>query len=691
MIEILSEGIRQIPHLESFIREELETYSDPGTVQAVAGWGHKESAQRAMERARQLGVPYLALEDGFLRSFDLGVSGAPPCSLSVDPCGCYYDARSESLIERLLGEDDWYTHMLRMRSQSLMDAIRSCELSKYNRTLPCQWEFPEGDNLLIIDQTRDDASLEQGLAPDPAEICARIGATVRRHYIGCNIYLKVHPDVAAGRRQGLLDQMELARQLRTRVAVIGHNFAPLSLLRRFSFVLTVTSQLGFEALLLGLKVHCFGMPFYAGYGLTADEGPQCPRRRACGAVSLDKLFAAAYLRLCRYVNPVTGERTEAEDIADLLALQRRHFVADHHSFVVYSPTLWKKKLYEGYLSNAEHVYFADDQSRALSLAAEHNATLVQWASARDEELMQKAAEQHCAMLFAEDGFVRSAGLGSDLIRPCSLVFDSRGIYYDPAAPSDLEHLLNHIRERHDLRRLRQRAGRLREYIVESALTKYNVEGRAGQEVLQAIAAAAQGGRRVLLVPGQVMDDASVRAGGAGITSNLDLLQRVRADSPGAFIIYKPHPDVVSRNRSGRGGAPAELKAACDLLVADVNIAALYDLADEVHVLSSLAGFEALLRRRRVVVYGQPFYAGWGLTRDLQALPRRRARLELDELVAGVLLLYPRYYDWDSGLFCRAEDICCSLTRQQGTHPPQKLEKPVVTTWLHKLLRLRRVF
>jgi capsular polysaccharide export protein len=64
--------------------------------------------------------------------------------------------------------------------------------------------------------------------------------------------------------------------------------------------------------------------------------------------------------------------------------------------------------------------------------------------------------------------------------------------------------------------------------------------------------------------------------------------------------------------------------------------------DAVHVLTSLAGFEALLRGKPVTCYGQPFYAGWGLTADMIPLARRSRRLALDELVAAALILYPVY-------------------------------------------------
>jgi len=81
------------------------------------------------------------------------------------------------------------------------------------------------------------------------------------------------------------------------------------------------------------------------------------------------------------------------------------------------------------------------------------------------------------------------------------------------------------------------------------------------------------------------------------------------------------------------------------------------MVDEVHVNTSLTGFEALLRHKPVTTYGVPFYAGWGLTTDLGPVPsRRNATRTLDELVAAALLLYPRYLDPLTGLPCPAEVV-----------------------------------
>jgi capsular polysaccharide export protein len=176
-----------------------------------------------------------------------------------------------------------------------------------------------------------------------------------------------------------------------------------------------------------------------------------------------------------------------------------------------------------------------------------------------------------------------------------------------------------------------------------------------------------GPKPVVLVVGQVEGDASIRLGAPGLRTNIALLRAVRAERPDAHLVYKPHPDVVARLRDagrGEGGAAA----LCDEVVPDAPIDTMLREVDEVHVLTSLAGFEALLRGRRVVCWGCPFYAGWGLTDDREPLSRRGRRLTLDELVAGVLLLYPTYVSRATGRFTTAERALAELQawRAEGT-------------------------
>lgn len=263
---------------------------------------------------------------------------------------------------------------------------------------------------------------------------------------------------------------------------------------------------------------------------------------------------------------------------------------------------------------------------------------------------QQAALDGRSVLEVEDGFIRSAGLGADCVPPLSIIVDKRGIHFDPNQPSDLEHLLQHTDFTDDWL---ARAAALRCAVIASGISKYE---RADQQAL-----ARPGGERWhILVPGQVEDDRSVTSGGA-LSSNLELLKRARDYAgPDAFIIYKPHPDVLAGHRRGML-SERETTDLADLVETSAPMASLIDMVDELHVNSSLAGFEALMHGKKVTVHGCPFYAGWGLTNDLGEVPARRtARRSIDELVAAAYLIYPRYLDPETGLPCPPETLVARL-------------------------------
>ena len=119
-------GVQAIPHLAAFLPEcdDLRLSASPtARTDSVVGWGHKPTARYARELAARKGLPYLAVEDGFLRSIGLGEAGAPPLSLVVDDLGVYYDAAQPSRLETLLQDGGWETPELMARARAAMDRI----------------------------------------------------------------------------------------------------------------------------------------------------------------------------------------------------------------------------------------------------------------------------------------------------------------------------------------------------------------------------------------------------------------------------------------------------------------------------------------------------------------------------------------------------------------------------------------
>jgi len=411
-------------------------------------------------------------------------------------------------------------------------------------------------------------------------------------------------------------------------------------------------ELALISAMAGLPVRCIGN------GRFTDAGTEESR---------NALIARHVLGL-DYANPFTGEPMTPFEAVKLSASWRRLIDGNRQFDAIYGIASWKRETLDALMWPG-----GDVPAFRSTLRREAVRAAAIWRSRTPPKVVADLEHGGADIIEIEDGFIRSAGLGADCIPPSSVVVDHLGIYFDPSRPNDLERILE---EGSYPKSLRHRARSLRELIVERGVTKYASGERPRVERRSA--------KRLILVPGQVEDDRAVLEGGQGLTSNLELLRRVRERAPDAHIIYKPHPDVEAGHRRGSLHDHATF-AHADEVVRDQSISSLIDLVDEVHVNTSLAGFEALMRLKPVTTYGVPFYAGWGLTTDLGAVPKRRtARRTLDELVAAALILYPRYLDPKSGLPCPPE----ILVRRLAEGEPAGGSSALI--WLRRLQgRLRR--
>ncbi|MFT4102791.1 MAG: beta-3-deoxy-D-manno-oct-2-ulosonic acid transferase [Burkholderiaceae bacterium] len=337
-----------------------------------------------------------------------------------------------------------------------------------------------------------------------------------------------------------------------------------------------------------------------------------------------------------------------------------------HEIKVLGFSLRKRRLLASFLPEA--VLKPIDDAQALHAGD----TVAVWSSTPAAATAADAARRKpgLTVLRVEDGFLRSVGLGAQLARPLSWVIDGRGIYYDPSCPSDLEMMLE--RDESDAS-LIERARRLRERIVAAGISKYNL----GDDRWHGLSSRRDPERPVILAVGQVEADASVRTGTRAVATNAGLLEAARRHHPEGWLVYRPHPDVIAGLRRA-GSDEVRASALADEIMPDAPITRLIDAADAVHVMTSLTGFEALLRDRAVYCHGLPFYAGWGLTTDAVAIARRTRLLSLDELVAATLLRYPKYVSRATGRPCSAEQALEELIEWRRCDP----ERP---RWWHALL------
>lgn len=237
----------------------------------------------------------------------------------------------------------------------------------------------------------------------------------------------------------------------------------------------------------------------------------------------------------------------------------------------------------------------------------------------------------------EDGFIRSVALGATKAPPLSLCFDTSAMYFDATKQSDLERLI----ETYDFAgnpELIERARAGINNLVNSRLSKYNTSNDIDVEQIYGPKT-----RKRVLVVGQVEGDASIQKGCSRKIDNNDLVLAAARENPDAQIIYKPHPEILHGTRTNQS-KPDEVRHLAMILDQDITLADAFKTVDHVYTITSLSGFEALIRGLKVTCLGMPFYAGWGATDDRQACPRRTARRSVEEIFAASYILYAKYFD-----------------------------------------------
>jgi capsular polysaccharide export protein len=624
-------------------------------VDAVAGWGRKETALRSWRRATKLAKPYVSFEDGFLRSVLPG-GRQLPVSLLVDWTGVHYDASGPSDLEALIGKAAVARSPdTERRARAGIERMQTLALSKYNAapkwSLACaEPQQRRRPRVLVVDQTHNDASIRYGFA-ERSSFAAMLRAACRENP-EADIWIKWHPEVLCGHKRGYLTEARGER-----IHHITAQVNPWELMAAVDRVYVVTSQMGFEAMLAGRAVSCFGAPFYAGWGLTDDRVP-IPRRTA--RPSLEQLFAAVYFDYAGYACPYEGKKISFEQALDRLAFFRDRFLDNQTPSVCINISRWKRNAVAPLLDGiGGPPQYALTVRGAVRKARKQGGRVVTWGMRSSSQLEHLCALADVPLVRVEDGFLRSVGLGAAYTPPLSVCVDGMGIYYDGRTPSELERLLQTAKVYPELM---ARARRLRAEIVAAGLTKYNLDRpRYGAEP-GASPRFFPTGRTAILVPGQVLDDASVLSTLSSTVPldgtenfNLTLLRAVRDRNPDAYVVYKPHPDVAAGLRKGSITTRSALRYA-DRVVTDVSIIALIEQCDRVETLTSLVGFEALLRGKAVTTHGLPFYSGWGLTTDLVSVARRARTLTLDELIGITLILYPRYIHPITLKPCEPEDV-----------------------------------
>ncbi len=628
MITVKSKGIRKIPYLDLLLNDSISSeYISETTHYAVWGIG-KETNKSAEIEATSKAIPIIRLEDGLIRSFS---SDESTYSLYQSKDGIYYDFTNNSNVENLLNSD-WIPSSKDNEDYNLsLEMINKYNISKYNEhpDIHSTYFSTTKKNLLLIDQTFNDHSVLFGNANEQSFYNMLIHALNQSDVY--NIYVKIHPEVISGKKTGYLYNLinNLPQEQKDLINIISGNYNVPSIFPYVDAIYVVTSQVGFDALLREKQVFCFGSPFYSGWGITNDmvKGKFRHKER-----SIKDIFIAIMFYCTTYINPFTKKKGTILDLIEYISLQKRH--SNKKDITFYKTKLWKRGILERFLntskSNTNFIFELNNAPLFKELVAT-------WGYKFIPEI--KNVRQKCCI---EDGFIRSAGLGSNIEDPLSLVVDYNGIYFNPHTESDLEKILNY--ENFTQYEIKQ-AEKVISELFNKKITKYNV-GTIDNNLKNIKENHLN--QKIILAPGQVEDDASIMLGAQEINTNYKLLSAIAEYNPNSVIIYKPHPDVLVGNRKGNINdeqfklLQKTYPQVTFYIEKQANIIDCFNIANEVHVITSTSGLEAILRNKKVVTYGLPFYGGYGLTVDMATYPRKRKNLSKEELILGCYLLYPRY-------------------------------------------------
>ena len=461
----------------------------PGGGDAVGVWGNSPTAPRGKAVARATGAPVVRVEDAFLRSLFPGRGGEPTLGLLIDETGVHFDPAGPSDLETLLATHPLDDPALLGRARDGIAFLIRHHLSKYAAIDP-EADLPDRPFTLVIDQTVGDAAVTASGAT--GETFREMAEAARTAHPGQPLVIKTHPETRAGHRPGHLADFPDA-------VILDAPVSPARLFRRATEVYTVSSGLGFEAILHGHRPHVWGGPFYAGWGLTEDR-QSFPRRGR--QLTPEALFAAAMLLYPAWYDPVGDRLGRFEDVSRLLDAQARAWREDRAGWTASGMSRWKRPHLQRFFGQHRRVAFGDRPVAGRRQMA--------WAG---------KTETGREVVRVEDGFLRSRGLGAALTPPLSLVLDDLGIYYDPLSESRLERLIAASVDLPEADLARARA--LIAAILEAGLTKYTT-GTPPPDLPP--------GRRIL-IPGQVPDDKGLTRAAGRVRTDAALLDFTRERNP----------------------------------------------------------------------------------------------------------------------------------------------------------------
>ncbi|MDO9452305.1 MAG: hypothetical protein Q7J29_05535 [Stagnimonas sp.] len=663
---------KYIAYRDTVARHDRRIKESKGCVFIVWGLFQPEDLE---SYAQEHGIEIMRMEDGFVRSQGLGANHVLPYSICIDRTGIYFDARKPSDLETLLATYDFDSDPELMReAEECLQLICTRRVTKYNESPTRLAEKLYGAKnrarILVIGQVEDDQSVVYGC--DKRITNNDVVRLAAAENPDAQIIYKVHPDVLAGKRAELSKPDDVADL----ALIIRQPMSFDDTLTGVDRVYTISSLGGFEALIRGIPVTTLGAPFYSGWGLTDSRQAVARRSRV---LTLTQLFAAAYLKYASYFEPATGAAMTLREVIERLGQSEPSSVEDHGAEEEATAPLVKTVVFFGapYSYDVLQSLFEDADihviDRSVTSAVFKKAwagkvcvpgvDVYVWGGRLPEQISHLIKQAGGKIRTVTPGVVHQLGIGKGAFTPAAWNVERDVTGRESDGRTHLMETLDEGDFVHD-EALMAQADVLRKGVLE-ILDRNSAAHAAEMDPNRP--------QRILVI-GQPEDHPAVNSQGPKRFTSNDLVMMARMEHPGAEIVYRVDIANLKKKRAALSD-PSQVASYCSILSLAEPISAQIEGSDRVYTISHIGGFEALLRGKPVTVFGTPFYAGWGLTEDRQALARGRA-LSIDELFVGCCLAAPIYVDPLYKVV--SENPALMLQRMLTSMQPTKLQLPEPT-------------
>lgn len=607
-MEIVNSYYPNLKYINKSVFKTLAPFLNKKTI--VLGWGYQEETEDLFKLSKKNNLNFHRLEDGFIKSYISGEEDSLSHSIVMDKKGMYYNTSSENDFKELCLKVPFKKKSEEEVSE-IINRIIVNSVSKYNKEKNKSSLEVKGKNVLLISQVKGDSSLKFGKVEDISteDILKDIK---EREGTNTNIYVKIHPGSLL---EGKESSIDLDKCKEAGCLFIEGEYDNFNLLKKFDAIYTKTSQLGFESLLLGKPTYVYGIPYYSQYGLTNDLNKEA---KLIKNLTKEELFYFAYIEYSFYYSHLDKRTTDIDKSLDSIIFYKNHLnkidkdlilldFKDKDKSFIRGLTQSYRALKRAFIKSKDFLGTSTD----LLVSYENKTNL-----SRNSITVSK-------------GVLEDIEVSKEEKENYSMIFDELGIYYDPEKKSGFEKILLNKKglSSYEDKRIINLVEKIKENQI-SIKSKLKASKLALKK---------QAYKKYILIPGQIEEDISIKAGGLGMNMS-KLIENVRSKNIDSFIIYKPHEDVLSGKEKG-----ISEHSDCDYIAYTESIESLMDIADEVHVLTSIVGFDALLNGKATYVYGHPFYCGWGLTKDLSNAPMRRTAKTLNELAYSFYIDYATYY------------------------------------------------